>query len=173
MRHRRILCGPGRPSSELTSFAPPLQNEGTRNAKGPEDPRASTPRDIEACRSRPSSQLSPLRRVNRKSPNQWRPARDVYRFAPLRPRWSSVGHVYPLQGRDSPPFQPLALGLASTDKDALGLPAVRGPRRARVRPGPMRLGPPVEETASHLQRPRPATASRLSIWSADQTPSVE
>jgi len=26
------------------------------------------------------------------------------------------------------------------------------------------------KTASHLQRPRPATAPRLSIWSADQTP---
>jgi hypothetical protein len=75
-----ILCGAG---DAVFQTARPESTEGARDAKGPgrtqvyaecanskcSDPRASTPRDIEACRS-PSVRLRPLRgygEISRKS----------------------------------------------------------------------------------------------------------
>src|SRR5256885_3170411 len=79
MHHRPYsLAAPGRPSLDLAFTASP-EAEGARNAGVPGDPRTSTPRDIEAGRVK----------VTASPPSLRRPARDVYRFAPLRPRWTS------------------------------------------------------------------------------------
>jgi hypothetical protein len=67
MRHRPYsLAAPGRPSSDCIPCAHKTRARGTPRV--PEDPRASTPRDIEACRS-PVTRLRPcgLRRASRKS----------------------------------------------------------------------------------------------------------
>ena len=46
------LAGPG--EAAIPNSLPPAfeSAEGARDASGPKDPRASTPRDIEACRVR-------------------------------------------------------------------------------------------------------------------------
>ena len=90
------------------------------------DPRASAPRDIEACRSPARLRSVELRRVNRKSakPKASR-ARCLLGLLRTCPRWSAVRHVQPHCGAAFPPFEALALGRHASDA-CPGLPAVRG-----------------------------------------------
>ena len=65
-RHRPYSLSRPRAGPRLICL-PALEQrtEGARNATGPEDPRASTPRDIEACRRPVSPQVRLLRGVPR------------------------------------------------------------------------------------------------------------
>src|SRR5690242_1670436 len=91
----RIVCeAPGRPVSH--SFAPLVKNRGCAGRQGSEKThgprRLATSRLVEVL----VSAASP--------PNPGRPARDVYRFAPRRPRLVDRRHV--VAARDSPPLRP-------------------------------------------------------------------
>jgi hypothetical protein len=132
---------------------PPKSTEGARDAKGPGGPTgldASRHRGL----SKSDSAASP--------PFPRRPARGVYRFAPRRPRWSSVRHATPSQGRNTPP-----LGPGNSAGDALtGSPAYRPSEALGVRlgtPGPARLGPP--GLAPHLRcKSFPGHRSPPRVW---------
>jgi hypothetical protein len=135
MRHRPyFLCERRVRSSSLTTH--PRQAEGARDALGPgarkftqvcanrcSDPRASTPRDIEAYRSP----------YNRKSAVLWRPARGVCRSAPYRPRWSYLSgnpcSPFGLRGRLTTASGP---GRERQSQRPAAVPAIAGPSDARL-----------------------------------------
>ena len=111
-----FFAAPGTPYSQ-----PPLSKstEGARDARVLTDPRTSTPRSIEACRS-PYCRKSAVSMASR--------ARCL-RFSPLRPRWTSRFR------------RPLALGRLSTAAgpdgakrtfDRLPAPAINGAQRRTV-----------------------------------------
>jgi hypothetical protein len=105
------------------------------------DPRTSTPRDIEACRN---PFCPPFERAAASSPFPRRPARGVFRFAPLRPRQSAF-HASHLRRRDalSTVAGVLACGRPVPLTDTGHTYAVKRPlRRAAGAPGQKRLGPP-------------------------------
>jgi hypothetical protein len=142
-----------RPRGGRSPLPLPRRTEGARDARGPGGPTgldASRHRGL----SKSDSAASP--------PFPRRPARGVYRFAPRRPRWSSVRHATPSRGRNTPP-----LGPGNSAGDALtGSPAYRpsGPaacgwarqdRRGLDRRGVM---------APHLRRPHPGHRSPPRVW---------
>jgi hypothetical protein len=104
------------------------------------DPRASTPRDIEACRSPVPAALKATGKPQVRQ-SLWRPARGVSRFAPQRPRWTSVSGTPSFLADWQAAYPPLAA-------------------RGVGGPGPLRLGPPGPRSASPLHGHSPATAPR-------------
>ncbi len=116
--------------------------------QGCSDPRASTPRDIEACRVSLSASLRSLGGSARHAaspPNPRRPARGVCRLAPHRPRWA-----YLFTHRCGP-----RRGRRTFDRFA-GAHHQRGPVTRGRRAGTKRLGPPGHDTASPMHGiPRP------------------
>jgi len=156
----------------------PLRPEKEPRARGTPgaqlDPRASTPRDIEACRS-PCARLS-LWFERRRSMPQVRQTQGVpravfNRLAPHPPRWSAP----PREG------ETCCVTLHRLWAQALGGAPVTGamstyrPSRAPgMRIGPpeeARLGPPGPGAASPTPRVMtPATAPRPASGDADQTP---
>jgi hypothetical protein len=168
MRHRPYsLSAPGRPSPDR---AHPRKNEGARNAKGPNGPTgldASRHRGL----SKSSAPPSPFGfgAASRKSTKPMASrARCFLGLLRVVPGERPVSPHTQLQALKT--LHPWArhLGRRSSDRTR-DLPAVRKPMRAAARHdnAAWTAG---RVFASHLQRPRPATASRLSIWSADQTP---
>ena len=119
------------------------------------DPRASTPRDIEACRSVCWCRKSAKPKASR--------ARCL-RLAPHRPRWSAVRHVSPEEPVcDSPPLKPGHSAGGHADWTT-GPPAVRGlgvrDRHAGIMRGLDRRG-----QAPHLRRlPFPGHRSPPRVW---------
>ncbi len=108
-----------------------MRGRAGRNSRSSTDPRASTPRDIEACRCRfllgHSVQIR-TRPSCRKSAQPRSVPRAVFlRFAPRLPRWSPF--VDCLSARTLHRFSAQALTRQPSDK-AAGLPAVRGWCRA-------------------------------------------
>jgi len=97
--------------------------EGARDARVLTDPRTSTPRDIEACRS-PNSRKSAVSMASR--------ARCL-RFAPPRPRWTSRFRrpAFPLE-LEGPPIHRCGLRRGAATYDRLPAPPSRGPRDARL-----------------------------------------
>jgi hypothetical protein len=129
------LCPHGlRRTSRRTSRPLSERTEGARDARVRTDPRASTPRDIEACRS-------PNCRKSAKSQGVPRavfevcsaPSPVVVRSSRLTPSW----------GRDTPPFQASALGRRCFDRSPAYRPGQGPSACGKARQDKARLGPPV------------------------------
>jgi hypothetical protein len=124
-RHRPYsLSRPRRPVFLLA--ARPQGGRAGRQVQ--KDPRASTPRDIEACRSPvPRLALWFERSAKRAAspPNPGRPARGVYRFAPHRPRWSHFSRVMPVGAAPRLPTDEARHSAGVLLTGLPGLPAVR------------------------------------------------
>ena len=139
---RRLIPIPASPGIRITAARPEKKPRARGTPRGPRDPRASTPRDIEACRS--PLLVPQVRQIPR------RPARGVYRLAPRRPRWSyrssrspenlTVGHLTTVEAQ--------TVGRRVSD-NCTGLSAVRGLGAAAGHARTMRLGPP--GAAPHLR----------------------
>ncbi len=167
---RILWSAPGRPHSQL-SAARSRKNRRRAGRQGSDkDPRASTPRAIEACRSPVPAALEATSKSQVRQ-SLWRPARGVFRFAPQRPRWTSHFRQ---------PASPCGLsGCLSTavGRDqcrravtAAGIRRHRARRRMAGALGPLRLGPPGRVGASPPPRHSPDTAPRFVSEDADQTP---
>jgi hypothetical protein len=140
MRHRPCSLRP-RAGRRLVLLRAPQNPRERGTPKVLTDPRTSTPRDIEACRN---PFCPPFERAAASSPFPRRPARGVFRFAPLRPRQSAF-HASHLRRRDalSTVAGVLACGRPVPLTDTGHTYAVkRPPRRAAGAPGQKRLGPP-------------------------------
>ena len=95
-----FFAAPGTPSSLGKIRIARKRTEGARDARVQKDPRASTPRDIEACRS-PCASPCALVRAKRQSVPQVRQTQGVPRavfigLLPSKPRWSLLIRVCPL-----------------------------------------------------------------------------
>src|SRR6185436_14653135 len=151
-----FIEAPGRPVFLIFCRPPPTAGRGVQK-----DPRASTPRDIEACRSVCSCRKSTKPKASR--------AR-CFRLAPHPPRWSAP----PREGETCCVTTPPSLGPSirrhSCDRSTVRLSAVTGPRRAdrHARRGAAWTAGP--RTASPMQGHVPATAPRPASGDADQTP---
>ena len=149
---RRVRENPHRPEEEPRA-------RGTPGVQ--KDPRASTPRDIEACRSVCSCRKSAKPKASR--------AR-CFRLAPHPPRWSAP----PREGETCCVTTPPSLGPGirrhSCDGSTVRLPAVTAPgvRIGHARRGAAWTAGP--RTASPMQGHVPATAPRPASGDADQTP---
>ena len=75
--------------------------------------RLATSRLVEAAR-------------NASPPNRWRPARDVYRFAPRRSRWETRSFAAPVTDATTLHRRTPATRPACPDRHALGLPGRQG-----------------------------------------------
>jgi len=134
---RILYRGPG-PARLLCSFCRPPQPRARGTPGVQEDPRASTPRDIEACRS-PVCSPAALVRAKRQSMPQVRQTQGVPRavfigLLPSKPRWSLLIRVCPLglhrdmsTERDPDRASPLLTGAGQTTV-ASGVPGAQQAR---------------------------------------------
>ena len=139
MIHRPYSLRPraGRRLNSTSSL--PSQNEGARNAGSSTDPRTSTPRDIEACRSHsPAFALSGFGAASRKSAKSPASRARCLRFAPRWSRWETCSFAASVTDATTPHREaPAKLGLACPDRHARrptgpsGGPGVRTARRTQ------------------------------------------
>ena len=151
-----FIEAPGRPVFLIFCRQPPTAGRGVQK-----DPRTSTPRDIEACRSVCSCRKSAKPKASR--------AR-CFRLAPHPPRWSAP----PREGETCCVTTPPSLGPGirrhSCDGSNLRLPAVTAPGVRIGTPEEARLGPPGPAPHLRCKVMLPATAPRPASGDADQTP---
>ena len=163
VRHRPYsLIGPGQ--AVVLMCASPKRTRARGTPRVQTDPRASTPRDIEACRSARLSvpQVRHLLGV---------PRAVFVRFAPLRPRWTvHFRRAASCNGRSIHRCGPRT-GPASSDTRR-PIAAVRGPATHGRCAGTKRLGPPGGEMRRISDAPirPPLPAPRLKMLA--QTPLV-
>ena len=170
----RILCGPGQAVSSTVRLRPeglgrdkPHNLEKSRGRAGRQGPGRTQVYAVcanKSARTHGPRRLAASRRAEVRTaspPFPRRPARDVYRFAPSRPWWTShfrqPASPCELEGCLSTTMGP---GRARHTCDRLPFPPSRGPAARGWRAGTRRLGPLAGVIAPHLQRPQPATASR-------------
>ena len=150
------------------SRAHPSSRDAQTRTLGPAGP---TPRDIEACRSRPP-RASRASRVFRKSAKPNGVPRAVF-LGLLRsaPGGLTLSGNPPLLSDCQAAYPPLAgPGREGMTCDRSPPRHHGAPWRAAGAPGRLRLGPPGPCTASPMQRHSPATAPRPASEDADQTP---
>jgi len=140
---RRVRENPHRPEEEPRA-------RGTPGVQ--KDPRASTPRDIEACRSPCASPFALVRAIGkacRKSAKPKASRARCFRLAPHPPRWSAP----PREGETCCVTTPPSLGPGirrhSCDGSTVRLAAVTAPGVRIGTPEEARLGPP--GPAPHLR----------------------
>ena len=170
---RILYRGPGK-ARLLCSFAlaPNRGRAGRQGSKGTRG--ASTPRDIEACRSPVCltfrSGSSDRQSVPQVRQTQGVPRAVFNRLAPHRPRWSHFSRVMPVGAAPRlPTDEAMALGRRPLTGRP-GLPAVRDLGAQTRRAGldaAWTAGPPI---ASPMQGHVPATAPHPASGDADQTP---
>ena len=146
----RILCGAG---SAVVLYRRPERTEVARDAKGPSDPRTSTPRDIEACRSPIVPQVRRRNGVPRAVfEGLLRIAPGGQTFYPPLEGFFGAGGTYSPFGKSRPCGRRIAQVAACR---------ATGTSAAWTAGGLL---------APHLRRPTLATAPRPASGDADQTP---
>jgi len=148
-----FIEAPGRPSSLLLCARPQPRARGTPGVQ--KDPRASTPRDIEACRSVCSCRKSAKPKASR--------AR-CFRLAPHPPRWSAPPRESETCCVTTPPSLGPGIRRHSCDGSTVRLPAVTAPgvRIGHARRGAAWTAGP--RTASPMQGHAPGHCFPLRVW---------
>ena len=124
---------PGRPVFFVSFRRPSKKTEGARDARVPMDPRASTPRDIEACRSPGSAASPPNPKASRARCFLGLLRADpggqtifTHRCGP----WALLRHLYPVTAcRAAGPSRLGPPGLATASPIAKEFPGHRSPPR--------------------------------------------
>ena len=133
-----------------TSSLPSKRTRARGTPRVPEDPRASTPRDIEACRSGSC----------RKSTKPMASRARRLRFAPQRPRWTDLSGTFLSAKAPIHRYRPRRRGGKS---DYCPVAAISGPRGARLAHRDEAAWTAGRAFASNLQRASrpPLPAQRL------------